>query len=220
MGIEIILKMLLAAVLGGIIGLEREIAHKEAGLRANVLIAMAAALLTALALEWTGGPGDRSPGNGGLSPLVGHIISALGLIGAGIVIRERFTAQGLTTAAAVWCAGAVGVAAGAGSYLIAFAAALFIVIALVLLKYVSAILDRQVGIFSYIITTEDRASVIVEIKRLVLEMGIKYINANMKKNEDGYEVEMALHTSQTKNKNFIDRLMQIPDVKEVSSDNL
>jgi putative Mg2+ transporter-C (MgtC) family protein len=215
MGLEIILKMLLAAVLGGIIGLEREISHKEAGLRVNVLIAMSSALITVLAFGLAEDSKTTTP-----SLILAHIITALGLIGAGIVIRERFTAQGLTTAATVWSVGAIGIAVGTGYYLTAFAAAVFIVIGLILLRIITAVLEKQGRVFVYIISSEDRASVIVDIKEVVTELGLKYISANIRKAKEGYEIEMAVHTSQTKNKSFVERVMQIPDVKKITSENL
>lgn len=215
MGIEIILKMLLAGVLGGLVGLEREISHKEAGLKVNVLIAMGSALLAGLAVELAG---ESQVTNA--MPMLAHIITALGLIGAGIVIRERFTAQGLTTAATVWSDGAIGIAVGTGYYLAAFAAAIFIVVGLTVLKIITAVLEKQGKVFAYVISTEDSASVIIEIKKVITELGIKYINANIRKSKEGYEIEMAVHTSQTKNKSFIERVMQIPDVKEIASENL
>jgi putative Mg2+ transporter-C (MgtC) family protein len=215
MGIEIILKMLLAGVLGGIVGLEREISHKEAGLKVNVLIAMGSALMAGLAVELAGESQIADA-----MPMLAHIITALGLVGAGIVIRERFTAQGLTTAAAVWSVGAVGMAVGTGYYLAAFAAAVFIVVGLTVLTIITVVLEKQGKVFAYVISTEDSASVIIEIKKVLLDLGIKYINANIRKSREGYEIEMAVHTSQTKNKSFIERVMQIPDVKEIASENL
>ena len=217
MELEIILKMLLAAVLGGIIGLEREISHKETGLRVYILIAIASELLTVLSLQWAGGTDARIAAS---SPMTGHIITALGLIGAGVIIKERFTLQGLSTAAVVWSVGALGMAVGSGFYLTAFAIAIFIVIALTLLNRIAPLLEKQGKIYAYVISTEERAVIIIEIKKIIMDLGIHYQNARLKKTREGYEIEIAVTTSQTKNKAFIERVMQIPDVKEISSENL
>lgn len=202
--------MLLAAVLGGIIGLEREISHKEVGLKVNVLISMASALMTILSIKTTAAE----------SPMAGHIITALGLIGAGIIIKERFTPRGLTTTAVVWSVGAIGMLVGSGYYLTAFVVTIFIVIGLTLLQRLSSLLEKQSKIYIYVISTEDRAAVIIEVKKIITDLGIHYTDAHLIKTREGYEIEIAVITSQQKNKSFIDRVMQIPDVKEITSEHI
>ena len=142
------------------------------------------------------------------------------MIGAGVIIKERFTLQGLSTAAVVWSVGALGMAVGSGFYLTAFAIAIFIVIALTLLNRIAPLLEKQGKIYAYVISTEERAVIIIEIKKIIMDLGIHYQNARLKKTREGYEIEIAVTTSQTKNKAFIERVMQIPDVKEISSENL
>lgn len=218
MEIEIILKMLLAAVLGGIIGLEREISHKEAGLKVNVLIAMASALMTVISIKLAGAPGSQS--TTAASPMAGHIITALGIIGAAIIIKERFTPRGLTTTAVLWSTGAVGMVVGSGYYLTAFLVTIFIVIGLTLVQRLSSVLEKQGKVYIYVISTEERAAVIIEVKKIITDLGIHYTDAHLIKTREGYEIEIAVTTSQRKNKSFIDRVMQIPDVKEITSEHL
>jgi len=210
MEIEIILKMLLAAVLGGLIGLEREISHKEAGLNVSVPIAMVSALLTVLSIKTTAAA----------SPMTGPIIIALGLIGAGIIIKERFASRGIMTTAVVWSVGAVGMVVGRGYYLNAFLVTIFIVIGLTLVQHLSSVLEKQGKMHIYVISTEDRAAVIIEVKKIITDLGIHYIDAHLVKTRDGYEIEIAVTTSQEKNKSFIERVMQIPDVKEITTEHL
>jgi putative Mg2+ transporter-C (MgtC) family protein len=217
MGIEVILKILLAAVLGGIIGLEREISYKQAGLKVNVLVAVGSALMTVLALTLNGGTKNTPIGS---SPLAAHIITALGLIGAGIIVRERFAVHGMTSAATVWSVGAIGMTVGSGYYMSAFAITIFLLAALITLKKVSIVLEKQGNLYVYIISTEDRASIILEIKKIVIDLGLKYMNANMRKTRDGFEIQMTLHASANKNKEFIERIMQIPDVIELINESL
>jgi putative Mg2+ transporter-C (MgtC) family protein len=210
MEIEIILKMLLAAVLGGIIGLEREISHKEAGLKVSVLIAMASALMTVISIKTTTAA----------SPMAGHIITALGIIGAAIIIKERFMPRGLTTTAVVWSVGAIGMVVGSGYYLTAFLVTIFFVIGLTLVQRLSSVLEKQGKVYIYVISTEERAAVIIEVKKIITDLGIHYSDAHLIKTREGYEIEISVTTSQRKNKSFIDRVMQIPDVKEITSEYL
>jgi len=123
--VEIILRLLLAAALGAIIGFQRERAGKPAGMRTHMLICIGAALFTVAGMEgFTGADPAR---------IAAGIVTGIGFLGAGAIFRrEGGLVVGLTTAASIWSIAAIGLAAGAGLYLIASAAALLILIVLVL----------------------------------------------------------------------------------------
>ncbi len=215
MDIDIILKIILAAFLGGIIGLEREISHKEAGLRTNILIAVGSTLLTILSGKLAEGFNTADP-----TRLTAQIVSGIGFIGAGAIIQARFAVHGLTTAATIWTVAAIGIGVGSGYYLISFLLTLFVVLILTLFKYISQILERQKKLFAYIIKTEDKAAIIIEVKQIVKELGIGFIRANLGKTKEGFEIDMVLTTSANKNKEFIERVMQLDGVNEIASENL
>ena len=104
--IELIRRLVTAALLGAALGFEREIRQKDAGLRTNILIAVGAALFTVMSIEMSGPFGD--PGR-----IAAQIVTGIGFLGAGAIMRTDSGIQGLTTAATVWVNAAVGVAAGA-----------------------------------------------------------------------------------------------------------
>ncbi len=212
---EILLKILLSAVLSGMIGLESYVSGKKTGLRSYILIAVGAMLFTIMALKLTDLMKMTDP-----SVLVAHIITGAGLLGAAMVIKERFTATGLISAASIWIVAAIGIAVGCGLYLTAFMVTLCIVGLLFAARYIANILDVQAKLYPYIITTDDRASILIEIKKTVTELGIKYINSTLRKNPKGYEIELTLNTSVNKNRTFMEKVMQIPGVKEVTSEHL
>ncbi len=115
-------KILIALFCGGLIGLERELKHKAAGIKTNMLIAAGAALYTALSLHVsqmyraeTGYSGD--PGR-----VAAQIVSGIGFLGGGAIIQARGTIVGLTTAATIWVVAAIGICAGIGYYSMAFSA--------------------------------------------------------------------------------------------------
>lgn len=124
--LDLLLKLGLAVVLGGVIGLEREIAGKPAGLRTNILICVGAALLTdvsVLMVERTGMRGDPTR-------VAGQIITGIGFLGAGTIMQARGTITGLTSAATIWVVCAIGITIGAGAYLEAAGAGLLVMLVL------------------------------------------------------------------------------------------
>lgn len=121
-------ELLEAAVLGGIIGLERELAGKAAGLRTNLLICVGAALATHISISFSTNLGGSDP-----SRIAAQIVSGIGFIGAGAILQSRQVVQGLTTAATLWVVAGVGMAVGAGIHHDAILATALILSTLVLL---------------------------------------------------------------------------------------
>jgi putative Mg2+ transporter-C (MgtC) family protein len=113
-------------LLGGAIGLEREIAGKPAGLRTNILICVGAALLTDVSIYITTIP-ERV---GDPSRLAAQIVSGIGFIGAGTIMQARGTVTGLTSAATIWVVAAIGIAVGAGQYVEATGAGALVTVVL------------------------------------------------------------------------------------------
>jgi putative Mg2+ transporter-C (MgtC) family protein len=123
--LEIALRLLLAVFLGGVIGFQREMSGKEAGLRTNMLICLGSALLTVLSIY-------AFPGSDP-SRLAAGIATGIGFIGAGVILhRSGGAVIGLTTAATIWLVAAIGIAAGAGMYLISVAATILAMVILLL----------------------------------------------------------------------------------------
>jgi putative Mg2+ transporter-C (MgtC) family protein len=215
MGFDVLLKILLAAMLGGIIGLERELSHKEAGLRTNILIAIGSALITILSVKIAGMGKIGDPGR-----LTAQIISGIGFLGAGAIIQARFAVHGLTTAATIWTVAAIGIAVGSGFYLVAFLVAIFVVMVLTVFKFLLAYLERQKQIYVYLIATEEKASLLVDIRQVLSELGIRYTSARLNRKAGGYEFEIIFNTSENKNRDFVEKIMLLQGVKEVLSENL
>lgn len=114
--LELIQRLILAAALGAVLGFERELRQKSAGLRTNILIGVGSALFTLMSIELAGGP-DADP-----SRIAAQIVTGIGFLGAGAIMRTGSGVQGLTTAATVWVNAAVGVAAGGGKFHLAILA--------------------------------------------------------------------------------------------------
>ncbi|MDI6798952.1 MAG: MgtC/SapB family protein [Candidatus Aenigmarchaeota archaeon] len=108
--LEIIAKMILAVFLGGVIGYEREVIRKPAGLRTHMLVSLGSALFTVM--SFTAFPADPAR-------IASHIVIGIGFIGAGTIFQMKDKVIGLTTAACLWVTASIGMAVGVGYYLIA-----------------------------------------------------------------------------------------------------
>ncbi len=123
---EIATRLLVATVLTGLIGIEREVRHKPAGVRTNALIGLGSAVMTlcgiSISLAW---PGASSPDR-----IASIIVQGVGFLGAGTIIQSRGTVHGLTTAATMWVVAGIGIACGFGQYEIAILAGILVLVLL------------------------------------------------------------------------------------------
>ena len=120
--LELLVRLVLAVVLGGAIGWEREASSKPAGLRTNILICVGAVLFTDLSIRFGGVTIEgavRDP-----TRIAAQIITGIGFLGAGTIIQARGTVTGLTTAATLWVVAGIGMSVGSGSYVEAVGATL------------------------------------------------------------------------------------------------
>jgi putative Mg2+ transporter-C (MgtC) family protein len=135
--VELVQRLLLAALLGGLLGVERELRQKSAGLRTNILIAIGSALFTVMSYELADAVG-ADPGR-----VAAQIVTGIGFLGAGAIMRTDSGIYGLTTAATIWVNAAVGVAAGGGEYRLACIATGITLGVLLLLQPIEGLLERR-----------------------------------------------------------------------------
>jgi putative Mg2+ transporter-C (MgtC) family protein len=135
--LETIQRLLLAATLGGLLGLEREWRHKEAGLRTNILIAIGSAAFTLMSIQLT------DPTTGDKGRVAAQIVTGIGFLGAGAIMRTDAGIQGLTTAATIWVNAGVGMAAGGGDFHLAVIATAVTLVVLLLLHPLEKLIERK-----------------------------------------------------------------------------
>lgn len=133
--VQILASLLMAFVLGGAIGYERQYRQRTAGLRTNVLVAIGAALFVNMA--------DRLDGHGGSVRVIAYVVSGIGFLGAGVIMREEGNVRGINTAATLWGSAAIGAACGAGLFFEASLGALFVLAANTLLRPLVNAMNRQ-----------------------------------------------------------------------------
>ena len=159
---DIVIRILVASVLGGLVGLERDKHGRSAGLRTHLLVSLGAAVFTILSAKIPQGSG----GNGFVADpgrIAAQIVTGIGFLGAGVILKSGASVRGLTTAACLWTAAAIGMAAGAGFFLIAGMTTLVALAGLIILK----LFERAYAKDSYRVLTVDtslevRATRIIE----------------------------------------------------------
>ena len=119
------LRLVLSVVFGGLIGLEREIVHRPAGIRTHMLVSLGSALFVLVTLETLPSEAGR---------IIAGIATGIGFLGAGTIFRSKSEVHGLTTAASIWAVSAVGLAIGLGYYLMTIISVVLILIVLQLNK--------------------------------------------------------------------------------------
>ena len=153
-------RLILAALLGGIIGLERQLRHKPAGLRTNMFICFGAAMFTVLSRQLAGTEADSAR-------IAAQIIPGIGFIGAGSILHARASVTGLTTAATLFVVASVGMAAGGGLYLTALFATAIILVSLVLLGRMEAVFSLKMFASSFEVTGRNVDAMLREVNRLL-----------------------------------------------------
>lgn len=161
-----LLSVIATVVLCGLIGLEREVRRKDAGIRTHILVGLGAALFTMVSLY---GAPDSLPGNirWDAARIAAQVVSGIGFIGAGVIFFHRDTVRGLTTAAAIWVAAAVGMAAGAQMFGIAVLVVVFYFVAILGIAPVSRRLLRRSSDQVLRVTYEDGHGI---LRQLLLEI--------------------------------------------------
>jgi putative Mg2+ transporter-C (MgtC) family protein len=153
-------RLVLAAILGGIIGLERELRHRPAGLRTNIFICFGAAMFTILSSRLAGMPSDAAR-------IAAQIIPGIGFIGAGSILHNRGLTTGLTTAATLFVVASVGMAAGGGLYVTAAFATVVVLIALFALGHMEQTFNLKTLLTCYEVTGASVEEISQEVNRIL-----------------------------------------------------
>jgi putative Mg2+ transporter-C (MgtC) family protein len=160
-----------AALLGSIIGAERTVRRRPAGMRTSVCVTVAAALFTIVSVEIAKASGDTST-----TRIASNIVQGVGFLGAGVIMRERGSVVGLTTAAAIFAEAAIGMTAGGGLYTVAGGAALLVLFALVVLFYVEGAFNLKPRYMLFRISSGPMQDLVPDVHGLFTKLGINLDN--------------------------------------------
>lgn len=207
--LEYIIRLLVALVLGGIIGAERERHKKAVGLRTLILISVGSALFTILSIHMAG-PNGENPGR-----VAANIVSGIGFLGAGVILEDRGRVVGLTTAATIWIAAAIGMASGAGEYILAVATALIVMIVLLLFTRLEDYLEISSEERTYEITAKISWDKYRELKTLFKEHDLVINRTKQEKKEEYMVCTFEVLGSTKKHEKVVQKLLSDKEIKEV-----
>ncbi|MGB8543379.1 MAG: MgtC/SapB family protein [Candidatus Acidiferrales bacterium] len=195
----IVARLLLAGLLGGLVGLERELRHKPAGLRTNMLICFGAALFTIISYEMAGTVG------GDHTRIAAQIIPGIGFIGAGVVIRGRGGVMGITSAATIFVVASVGMAVGSGMLMTAIFATLILLVALVFLGVAEERFGLHIRLMTFRLITEDSA-VLPRAHQIVEQSGIQAHRWHNHRSDEGIVVEFDADVTYPQERDLMEKL--------------
>jgi putative Mg2+ transporter-C (MgtC) family protein len=205
-----LVRLLLAATLGGIIGLERQIRHKPAGLRTNMFICFGAALFTVLSKQLAGVESDSAR-------IAAQIIPGIGFIGAGSILHARTSVTGLTTAATLFVVASVGMAAGGGLYWTALLATVMILASLVVLGRVEAVFSLKMFAASYQVTGRKVDEMLQEVNRIVETEQVTMHSVHIASAEPDFRIVFSVDCEYEQQRIFSIRLHESPAFAGVTS---
>jgi putative Mg2+ transporter-C (MgtC) family protein len=174
---SIIVRLLWAALLGAVIGVERSLRRRPAGLRTGLCVSVGAAFFTILSVEIARRTGDTST-----TRIASNIVQGIGFLGAGVILRDRGSVSGLTTAATIFVVAALGMGAGAGMFRASGFACLLVLFALVVLIYLENWLNLKPRYMLFRISTDSTVDLVSEVHSLFSSVGVAL---------DNFQVSMA-----------------------------
>jgi putative Mg2+ transporter-C (MgtC) family protein len=194
---EGLLRLLLAALLAGVIGVERELREQEAGLRTHMLVCVGSTMFMLVGVYgWSGYDlGNQIGVVVDPSRVASYVVSGIGFLGAGAIIRHGINVRGLTTAASLWVVAAIGVAVGAGMYGLAVATTALVILALWPLAQVkSRLAGRRASTKRLAVTLDPHASIVATLAAV---------------EEGGYDIE-SVEVAEEDEARRVDVVVEIP----------
>ncbi|GAV24544.1 methyltransferase [Carboxydothermus islandicus] len=216
--LEIVIRLILASILGGLIGLERESIGKSAGFRTHILVCVGSALIMLLSEQIYFdfyGKATADPAR-----LAAQVVSGIGFLGAGTILREGLTIRGLTTAASLWVVSGVGLAVGMGFYFGAVVATGIVYIALLYLGKVERYLEIYRSGETVTVLVEDTPGQLAKVSEAFGRNGINIDNVEIikKKNQQVQIVIMLSRPDKNRVYKAIEEIANLPGVIQVQKE--
>lgn len=208
--LELLLQLGLATLLGGAIGLERELGGKPAGLRTNILICIGSALYTQLSLALV-------PEGSDASRVAGQIVTGVGFIGAGTILHARGAVVGLTSAATIWVVAAIGVALGAGHYAEGLLATLVVLVVLQGLGRIEVVIERHSTKSHLTVHARPDAAPLDELETVIRRTGLTIVSHESRRENVDLVIDYYLSGPKRLHDQVMIALLHHPAVRTVST---
>ena len=208
-----LVQLTLAAVLGGIIGMERELKRRPAGLRTNMFICFGSAMFTILSTRLAGefGVGDHTR-------IAAQIIPGIGFIGAGSILHAKGSVTGLTTAATIFVVASIGMAVGGGLYLEAIFATLLIFMALHLLGWLERRFNLKPVMMNYTVVSDKSADdLVAEVNAVLEDRGKEMQGMRLSKINGKERIVFSVDGTRSEHSELGRRLRQSEDLRNFES---
>ncbi|MEI8278977.1 MAG: MgtC/SapB family protein [Bacteroidota bacterium] len=203
---DILIKLLLAILVGGIIGMEREYRSKSAGFRTLILISFGAALFTIFSISLGG--------TESATRIAANIVVGIGFIGAGVIFKEGIRVNGITTAATIWVTAALGMGIGAGYYWVSIIGALLVVVILYVFTYFERFIDKNNQLRNYKIEYPFNGRNQHEFEELLKQFKLNIRSSHQKRSGDSMKGRWLVQGSETDHKLFIEHILQKDTIRE------
>ena len=220
--VEVLLRLVVAAALGALIGIEREHHGRSAGLRTHLLVALGSTLAMVVSLHFGrvyGGGTEGAAIRVDPARVAYGVMGGIGFLGAGAIIRYGVGVRGLTTAASLWCTAAVGLACGFGMYLVACVAAAIVLFALVVLTW----LDRKIPVRRYKALTVklplSEEDALGRLRQIVSQQGVRVLNVDYACDREARLQTVTLQLALPPRARLLDLIRlgeQMPEISEIS----
>ena len=183
---QIVIRLLFAAAMGALIGIERDVRRRPAGIRTSMFVCLATALFTILSWQLAHAWGDSGP-----TRIASNIVQGIGFLGAGAILKESGGLVGMTTAATIFVEAAIGMAAGGGYFAVAGTATGVVLFALVVIAWGTEKLSLKSRVILFRFTTTHAANPTREIEQLVgnLQLSVRRFRTSMAGHESVVEFE-------------------------------
>ncbi|HMF72237.1 MAG TPA: MgtC/SapB family protein [Flavitalea sp.] len=205
---DIILRLVLSAIAGGIIGAEREYRNKSAGFRTLILISMGSCLFTIASMLIEENSKDR---------IASNIVTGIGFVGAGVIFKSETGVKGLTTAASVWITAAIGMAIAGGFYLAAGVTAFLVLVVLYVLSYTAKKLERSNVQYIYKVTFAKDFAFDVEYENFMRKNDLKFAKPVISKTGEDLLFRYHIKGSENKHDELLRKLIKDERIKQFES---
>jgi len=187
---EMVLKLIIAAALGGIVGLERESLNRPAGFRTHILVCMGSALIMMVSVEvFRAYQGLTNPDPGRIAA---QVVSGIGFLGAGTILREGATIRGLTTAASLWVIAGIGLAVGVGLYIPATVTAFMVLLTLLVLSRLEHLFVTRHHHYRLLLDIADRPGMLGRVGTVLGSHDVNIVNVILRPAAEPQRLEAEL----------------------------